>query len=96
MAGAVVEDKSFHWKKISAKNQNSEEPNYNYNMSFPGGTVVKNPAANAGDGRDTNSITGLGRSPVGGNGIHSSILAWRISWTEEPGGLQSKGSQSQT
>ena len=27
---------------------------------------------------------------------HSSILAWRISWTEEPGGLQSIGSQSQT
>ena len=24
---------------------------------------------------------------------HSSILAWRISWTEEPGGLQSKGLQ---
>ena len=24
---------------------------------------------------------------------HSSILAWRISWSEEPGGLQSKGSQ---
>ena len=27
---------------------------------------------------------------------HSSILAWRIPWTEEPGGLQSRGSQSQT
>ena len=27
---------------------------------------------------------------------HSSILAWRISWTEEPGGLQSTGSQSRT
>ena len=27
---------------------------------------------------------------------HSSILAWRILWTEEPGGLQSIGSQSQT
>ena len=27
---------------------------------------------------------------------HSSILAWRISWTEEPGRLQSMGSQSQT
>ena len=27
---------------------------------------------------------------------HSSILAWKISWTEEPGGLQSKGLQSQT
>ena len=27
---------------------------------------------------------------------HSSILAWRIPWTEEPGGLQSMGSQSDT
>jgi len=27
---------------------------------------------------------------------HSSILAWRIPWTEEPGRLQSLGSQSQT
>ena len=26
---------------------------------------------------------------------HSSILAWEIQWTEEPGGLQSKGSQEQ-
>ena len=31
-----------------------------------------------------------------GMATHSSILAWRISWTEEPGGLQSMGSQSQT
>ena len=28
--------------------------------------------------------------------IHSSILAWKISWTEEPSGLQSMRSQSQT
>ena len=28
-----------------------------------------------------------------GVAIHSSILAWRILWTEEPGGLQSMGSQ---
>ena len=27
---------------------------------------------------------------------HSSILAWRVPWTEEPGGLQSEGSQSRT
>ena len=27
---------------------------------------------------------------------HSTILAWRIPWTEEPGGLQSMGSQSWT
>ena len=31
-----------------------------------------------------------------GVATHSSILAWRIPWTEEPGGLQSMGSQSQT
>ena len=28
-----------------------------------------------------------------GMATHSSILAWRIPWTEEPGGLQSRGSQ---
>ena len=31
-----------------------------------------------------------------GMATHSSILAWRIPWTEEPGGLQSIGPQSQT
>ena len=31
-----------------------------------------------------------------GVATHSSILAWRIPWTVEPGGLQSVGSQSQT
>ena len=35
------------------------------------------------------SIAQSGRSPGKGNGYHSSILAWRIPWTEEPGGLQS-------
>ena len=35
---------------------------------FPGGTVVKNPPANAGDERDVGFIPGLGRSPGGGNG----------------------------
>ena len=54
--------------------------------------VVKSPPANAGDIRDTGSILGLGRSPGEGNGNHSSILAWRIPWTEEPGGPQSIGS----
>ena len=57
------------------------------------GTVVKNLPANAGDSRDTGSIPGSGRSPGVGNG-NSSILVWRIiPWTEEPGRLQSMGSQ---
>ena len=52
---------------------------------FPGGSVVKNLPAKAGD---SGSILGLGRSPGEGNGQpHSSILAWRIPWTEELGGL---------
>ena len=48
--------------------------------------------ASAGDTRDLGSIPGSGRSPGVGNGkTHSSILAWRIPWTEEPGELQSTG-----
>ena len=35
----------------------------------------------------------LRRSPEEGMATHSSILAWEIQWTEEPGGLQSMGSQ---
>ena len=52
--------------------------------------VVKNLAANAGDARDTDSIPGSGRSPAGGNGNPFSILAWRIPWTEDPGGVPKK------
>ena len=60
--------------------------------------MVKNPPANAREAKDVQgSITGLGRPPLEkGVTTHSSILAWRIPWTEEPGGLQSMRSQSQT
>ena len=49
--------------------------------------VVKNPPANSGDIRGMGSISRLGRSLGGEHGNHYSILAWRIPWTEEPGGL---------
>ena len=49
--------------------------------------MVKNLLASAGDIGDAE------RSPGGGDGNHSSILAWEIPWIEEPGGLQSTGSQ---
>ena len=55
--------------------------------------MVKNPPANAGDTGDAGSISGLRRSLEEGMATHSSILAWRISWTEEPGGLWSIGLQ---
>ena len=43
---------------------------------------LKSAPANAGD---VGSIPGSGRFPAEGNGNHSSILAWEIPWTEEPG-----------
>ena len=57
--------------------------------------VVKNLPANVGDIRDEDSIQSLGwESPLEkAMNIHSGILAWRIFWTEDPGRLQSTGSQ---
>ena len=54
--------------------------------------VVKNPPANAGDIRDACSLLVVEDPLEKEMAIHSSILAWRIPWTEEPGGLQSIGS----
>ena len=60
-------------------------------MGFPGGSDGKESACNA---KDLDSIPGLGgKSLEKGKAIHSSIVAWRIPWMEEPGGLQSMGSQ---
>ena len=50
--------------------------------------VVKNAPANAGDIRDMGSIPGSRRSLEEGLATNSIILAWRILWTEGPGGLQ--------
>ena len=57
---------------------------------FPVGSDSKEFTCNAGD---PGLLPGSGRSPGEGKATHSSILAWRISWTEEPGELQSMGSQ---
>ena len=55
--------------------------------------VVKNLSVNAGDIRHVGSISGLEDPLDEGMATHSSILAWRIPSTEEPGELQSIGSQ---
>ena len=62
---------------------------------WPGGSDGKESVCNA---EDPSLIPGLGRfspSPTREKGLvtHSSVLAWRIPWTEEPGGLQSMGLQ---
>ena len=55
--------------------------------------VVKNLLANA---EDMGLIPGTGNSLEEEMATHSSILAWRIPWTEESGSLQSTGSQGRT
>ena len=59
-------------------------------LDFPGGSVVKNLPVNAGT-----QVRSLGwEDPLEKEvTTHSSILAWKIPWTEDPGGLQSMGSQ---
>ena len=62
-------------------------------MGFPSGSVVKNPSA-----MQETQVQSLDREDPLEEGMatHSSILAWRIPWTEQSGGLQSIGSQSWT
>ena len=55
--------------------------------------MVKNPAADAGDLGDVGSIPGWDDPLEEGMATHSSILAWKIPWTEEAGRLQSMGLQ---
>ena len=55
--------------------------------------VLENLLANAGDVRDTGPSLGWVEPLEEGMATYSSILAWRIPWTKEPGRLQSMGSQ---
>ena len=59
-------------------------------MGFP---VIKTPPANAKEVKDEGLILGWEDPLEEGIATHSSILAWRIPWTEEPGRLQFTGSQ---
>ena len=62
-------------------------------MSFPGDSAIKNLPAR--QESQEMQIQSLGREDPLEEGMtaQSTILAWRIPWTEEPGGLQSIGSQ---
>ena len=65
-------------------------------MGFPSGSAVKNPSAMQ-ELQETQVWSLDWEDPLQkGMATHSSILAWEIPWTEEPGGLQSMGSKSQT
>ena len=78
-----VEDKAL-WVLVQA-------PRY---QGFPGGSGGKNPLANIQETQETWIQSLGGEEPLEGEmATHSSILAWKIPWTEEPSGLQSMGSQ---
>ena len=57
-------------------------------MGFPDVSEGKEYACNAGDTGDVSAIPGSGSFSGEENGNHSSILPWKVPWTEEPGGLQ--------
>ena len=63
---------------------------FHFQWGFPGGISSKEPACSAGD---LGSIPGLGRPPGEANGNPLQYPCLEISWTQEPGGLQSMGSQ---
>ena len=72
----------------------SKRGGYMILTGFPGGSVVKNPPASAGN---VISIPGREEPLEMEMATHSSILPWEIPWTEDTGGLQSMGLQkSQT
>ena len=62
-------------------------------LGFPGDLVVKSLLANAGAAGDAAQSLGQEDPLEEAMATCSSILAWRIPWTEEPGGLQSEGLQ---
>ena len=70
---------TFSWDS-----ENFQKDNFGFCWSI---LVIKNLPANAGDLRDSGLISGSRRFLEKGMVTHSSVLAWRIPWTEEPGGL---------
>ena len=66
------------------ENELDLDPIFEELQGFPGGSDSKESACNAGR---PGSIPGLGRSPGEGNGNPLQYSAWRIPWTEEPGGV---------
>ena len=79
----------FHKVMLSEK-----EGRYRIWWGFPGGTSGKEPACQSRRCKET-QVRSLGwEDPLEeGMATHCSVLDWRIPWTEEPGGLQSMGSQ---
>ena len=84
--------KQEYWSGLPSSPSPRDLPDLEYldpslSEGFPGGSVVKNPPSKAGE----TWVQSLGQEdPLEKEtATHTSLLAWRIPWTEEPGGLQS-------
>ena len=84
------EDKHLVSVKTTSKWHSQDLNPGSLTVGFLGGSDGKESTCNVGDPGLT---LASGRSPGEGNGNHSCILAWKIPWAEEPGGLQSMGWQ---
>ena len=86
---------AVHWKAIPEHSQTgrSLELLHSKDGASQVSLMVKNLPASAGDMKEVGLIPELGRLLEESTATHPSILARRISWTGQPGGLQSKGSQ---
>ena len=80
MKGLEMSSRDTQWFSFNRENH----------MGFPGGSEVKASAWNAGDSGLIPRSEDLLEKEMA---THSSILAWRIPWREEPGRLQSMGLQ---
>ena len=86
--------RKFLWLAlVGALPELKETPLVPFSLGFSDGSWVKNPAAV--QETEETQVQSLGwEDPLETEmATHSSILAWNIPWTEEPGGLQSMGSQ---
>ena len=80
----------FVWEDLRFVKVSLRSLSRSWHSVFPGGASSKEPPASTRDIRDTGSSPGSGRSHGEKEmATHSSILAWEIPWTEDPGGLQS-------
>ena len=82
---------AYAWRRLPNAYQKASAKGL---MGFPSGTVVKNMPDNAGDARVVVSISGSGRSPGEGNGNPLQYSCLGKFQGQEPGRLQSMGSQS--
>ena len=87
--GTLRTGSSVHW----FRGRIFLETSYHGIRAFPSGSVVKNPPAMQEPQEIWVGSLGHEDPLEEGMATHSSILAWRIPWTEEPGGQQSLGSQ---